>query len=134
MAKKSSRILSLILALVLVASWAISASALSVSVKKNSAVVTVCTCGDTLFTKKSTVTIKNNGDQAILVKCQSSNAKSVKGNIWSGVRIMPGCQMSFQITTSFGKSAVTKLKVTSYDPDYINFSVTGKKTGAISWS
>lgn len=136
MAKKSSRILSLILALVLIASWAVSASALSVSTKRsNSAVISVCTCGDRLFlAKKSTVTIKNNGDQAITVKCISSNAKDVEGNIWGGVKIYPGGQMSIQITTSWGKSAVTKLKVTSFDPDSIDFTVTGKKTGAIGWT
>ena len=132
MKKKIIRITSFALCIVLLFSFALSASALTISTQTKATKCGIVTCGDKLLGKKTPITIKNTSDYPIKVTfieiddCKVTRSTGAGFTAWSSMTIYGGNSATFNIKTGFGHSGVVRVKVESTHAVPYSYTITGK--------
>lgn len=129
MKKNLLRILSLSLVVCLLIACIPSASAINATASK-SVTFDVITCGDKIFWRTTTVTIKNNGtklDQTLSIKNTSINCTVNPKSI----TLSPGGTATFRITTPLGKAGETFINVSPLYSGTVSCSITDNDNSAI---
>lgn len=114
------RIVSLILCVVFVASIAVlPASALTIKQQTKATECSIVTCGDKIFGKTSTMTVKNTSSYPIKVTfikiqdCKVTRSTGAGFSSWSSITIYGGGSASFKIKTSLGNAGLVRVRVQS---------------------
>lgn len=138
MKRKALRIISIILCFIFISSLALSASALTISKTSKATECSITTCGDKIFGKTTTITVKNTSDYPIKVTfTKISDCKVYRSNgagftSWSSMTIYSGNSATFKIKTSLGNAGLVKVKVQSSMSMPYSYTINGKNYSLIA--
>ena len=126
------RIVSIILCVLFISSIAVlPASALTIKTQTKATECSIVTCGDKIFGKTSTMTVKNTSSYPIKVTfikiedCKVTRSTGAGFTSWSSITIYGGGSASFKIKTSLGNSGWVTVRVQSSMGMPYSYTITG---------